>query len=150
MLYICIFSNKFDLKQTIRVLHTRIKNAKSIKAEKRDFLTIFVIPFITRNKLECLFLLTNIFTCPKIIPRMSVPGIGNNFKVMITSAKSCIVHTQVKNNTERNLKAFNLLCDQKTEILSKETHPQRLDLGASGLNCSINYLGKMFHTTDPK
>jgi hypothetical protein len=22
MLYICIFSNKFDLKQTIRVLHT--------------------------------------------------------------------------------------------------------------------------------
>ena len=30
MLYICILSNKFDLKQTIRVLHNRMKfdNAK--------------------------------------------------------------------------------------------------------------------------
>jgi len=25
VLYICIASNKFDLKQTIRVLHTRVK-----------------------------------------------------------------------------------------------------------------------------
>jgi len=29
MLYICIFSNKFDLKQTKRVLHMRLSKSRS-------------------------------------------------------------------------------------------------------------------------
>ncbi len=44
MLYICILSNKFDLKQTIRVLHRRLLDAENKKLTMQK---------IDSNKLEC-------------------------------------------------------------------------------------------------
>ncbi len=44
MLYICIFSNKFDLKQTIRVLHNR------------HFVACF-------NVTKCLVIMTTVVSC---------------------------------------------------------------------------------------
>ena len=47
MLYICIFSNKFDLKQSIRVLHTEpnkgqnIYNKVQFESQKHLHQTIF-------------------------------------------------------------------------------------------------------------
>ncbi len=38
MLYICILSNKFDLKQTIRVLHKAIQTSQN----ETTFVTLFV------------------------------------------------------------------------------------------------------------
>ncbi len=53
MLYICIFSNKFDLKQTIRVLHNRhkINNGKIICAIL-DFVKTLKDPHMNSSSLS--------------------------------------------------------------------------------------------------
>ena len=45
MLYICIFSNKFDLKQTIRVLHTKLNIVEGTGSCLKPSQTVFETTF---------------------------------------------------------------------------------------------------------